>query len=314
MFLEILQRCSRTFDRRYTCTIIIKKGIPHNYEQNVLWLRAIHDGFVTRKGKRLSPKAPLNEPDYLTHYMKLIKEFVKNQNTKIPNIPELIKATPINEKDKSLELVTEFYLDEKKPSQKEIYEGIDQMVRKSTGYLLSTMTRKEITLSNNTFNQKPYKIKPFNLVDVCNVKREYAPYINEILSDQKITPYVTTTEDNNGISTFCDTEPNFRKNSLTVALDGTCGTTFYQFEDYVAGEKTAVLTLKEKNDPCLLFYIGYLVWNKSWRYHYGRKLSETRLKQFEIDLPVDKNNKIDYNYIDNLVKSCYGWTIISNNI
>ena len=116
----------------HTCAIIIKKGIPHNYEQNVLWLRAIHDGFVTRKGKRLSPKAPLNEPDYLTHYMKLIKEFVKNQNTKISNIPELIKATPINEKDKSLELVTEFYLDEKKPSQKEIYEGIDQMLTYST--------------------------------------------------------------------------------------------------------------------------------------------------------------------------------------
>ncbi len=213
-------------------------------------------------------------------------------------------------------------MDEKIPSYEDIENGIESLVRETAGYLLTTR-KQNVTISSNKRN-RPFhastKYQVFKLTKICNVERKYAPYLNEILSDQKTVPYVTTTESTNGISIRCDTEPNFEKDTVTVSLDGTCGITFYQFEDYIAGEKTAVLSLLEsleiedsKKAP-LLFYIAYLIRHKSWRFHFGRKLSIERLEKFEIPLPIKGTDKIDYDFIKNLVEDCYGWSIIDGNI
>ncbi len=275
-----------------SCGIIVKKGIQHPKVQNVLWLRAIQDGFVKRKGKRLKPKPPLTERDILTEYKEQIKRFVKDQNFQINDVPELCKLSPIDFKDSSLELVPEVYLDEKTPSISEIRNGVDELVRMTAGYLM-TISEEEFTINKNGKEiVKNRNTASYDLIELCNVERKYAPYMNEILSDQKTTPYVTTTENSNGISIRCDSESNFSKDTVTVSLDGTCGTTFYQFEDYIAGEKTAVLEVKpdldidEKLKPYLLFYIAHLIRRKAWRYHYGRKLSEERLKKFAIPMPI----------------------------
>lgn len=300
-----------------SCAIVVKRGEPHPTDQSVLWLRAIHDGFVKRKGKRLKPKAPLIERDILAEYKDQVQSFIQDPAFEIPGEPEYCKLAPIDFTDHSLELVPEVYLDEVVPTAEEIKTGIEELVRTTAGYLL-TIRRADVEIQAT---RDPVaandQMQIFRLTDLCNVERKYAPYMNEILSDQKITPYVTTTEINNGISIRCDTDPNFPKNTLTVSLDGICGTTFYQFEDYIAGEKTAVLTINPDADvpvdtqPHLLFYLAYIIRRKSWRYHYGRKLSEGRLNKFEIPLPVTAKGEIDYPYIKALVESCYGWEVVS---
>lgn len=303
-----------------TVGVVIKKGVAHDADQKVLWLRAIKDGFVKRKGKRLKPKSPLVERDMLTEYKGLIKQFIKNQDTKIKNIPEECKVCKIDFTDPVLELVPEYYLDEFIPTYEEIKDGIEALVRETAGYLLTTTKQDVIINSKTKKHYAPHKIKNFDLIEICKVERKYAPYLNEVLSDQKIVPYVTTTEMSNGISLRCDSESNFTRDTVTVSLDGTCGTTFYQFEDYIAGEKTAALSLLDEvgvPDDCkapLLFYIAYLIRYKAWRYHFGRKLSEERLRKFEIPLPIDKKGVIDFKFITDLVENCYGWSIIKGNL
>ena len=303
-----------------TVMLIVKKGIPHDDTQKVLWLRAIHDGFVKRKGKRLKPKHPIVERDMLTEYRELVKQFIKDQDTEIPNVPEECKICEIDFRDTQLELVPEYYLDEFIPSNDDIKNGVEALVRETAGYLLTT-TKQDVTITAKAQKYPPpYGTNIYRLVDLCNVERKYAPYLNEVLSDSKIVPYVTTTEMNNGISIRCDSEANFNRDTVTVSLDGTCGTTFYQFEDYIAGEKTAALTLLDDlnvPDDCkapLLFYIAHLIRHKSWRYHFGRKLSEERLRKFEIPLPITKKKEIDFNFIKNLVQNCYGWSVIQGNL
>ena len=304
-----------------TVAIIIKRGIPHDKKnQKVLWLRAIKDGFVKRKGKRLKPDATLVERDMLNEYKQRLKAFFKNQDTKIKNVPAECKVCPIDFKDEQLELVPEYYLDEETPNHFKIKDGIEELVRETAGYLLTT-TKTNVTLSSNDIvSEAPYDLMDFDLIELCKVERKYAPYLNEVLSDQKIVNYVTTTERSNGISIKCDSESNFKKNTVTVSLDGTCGTTFYQFEDFIAGEKTAVLELlPDLKCPfnCtaqLLFYIAYMIRYKSWRYHFGRKLSEERLRKFEIPLPIGKDGNIDFIFIKKLVESCYGWSVIKANL
>ncbi len=301
-----------------TVGIIVKKGVPHPREQKVLWLRAIHDGFVKRKGKRLKPKPPLTERDMLSEYKEKIQQFVINPSFAIRSVPQECKLEKIDfsDTDTSLELIPELYLDECIPKQEEIIAGIETLVRETAGYLLTTKRQSVTVRSERIRVELNRRTKLFKLSDLCTIERKYAPYMNELLSDQRITPYVTTTETTNGISMRCDTEPNFTKNTVTVSLDGLCGTTFYQFEDYIAGEKTAVLNLRadsgvpDNTKAQLLFFIAYLIRYKSWRYHYGRKLSEERLNKFEIPLPVKENGNIDFDYIRKLVESCYGWEVV----
>lgn len=302
-----------------TVAIVIKKGIPHDKKQRVLWLRAIRDGFVKRKGKRLKPKPPITERDMLSEYKERVKQFIKNQDTRIKNVPEECKVCRIDFSDEQLELVPEYYLDEFIPTHNDIQDGVEELIRETAGYLLTT-TKQNVTLKTGGLKaKKPNSMSNFDLIDLCDVERKYAPYLNEVLSNEEIVPYVTTTEMRNGISLRCDTEANFPKGTVTVSLDGTCGTTFYQFEDYLAGEKTAALTLqkdlkvpKQQQAP-LLFYIAYMIRHKSWRYHFGRKLSEERLRKFEIPLPV-KRGKIDYELIGGLVTNLYGWSVIKGNL
>ena len=153
---------------------------------------------------------------------------------------------------------------------------------------------------------KVSKFKLLPLAELCSIERKYAPYINQLnLSTQK-TPYVTTTETENGISVWCNEKPNFPKGTLTISLDGQCGNAFYQFDDFLAGEKTAVLKLKNENDPNLLFYIGTIIEKMSWRYNYGIKLSMARLQRFQIPVPVDSEGKIDRDSVHKMVYNTYG--------
>lgn len=150
------------------------------------------------------------------------------------------------------------------------------------------------------------KLFDFPLDSLCEIKREYSSYLNKLDVSKKKTPYVTTTEMNNGVALYCNEKPIFKKGTLTVSLDGLCGTTFYQFDDFLSGEKTAVLELKGKKNPYLLLYIASLIRRKSWRYHYGRKLSMERLKKMNIPLPTTNKGEIDDRTVQKIVNDAYG--------
>jgi len=149
-------------------------------------------------------------------------------------------------------------------------------------------------------------IKWKKIKDLCEIDRKYYFYINQINLDEEKTPYITTTEKNNGVAVFCGEEPVVKAEKLTVALDGKCGETFYQIEDFISGEKTAILNHKNKK---FLLYIGACIRLMSWKFHYGRKLSMSRLKEMEIPIPY-KNNKIDFDCIEKVVQNSYGFSEI----
>jgi len=80
--------------------------------------------------------------------------------------------------------------------------------------------------------------------------------MNQINLDKEKTPYVTTTEKDNGVSVFCGEEPIIKANKVTIALDGRCGDAFYQIVNFISGEKTAILDHQNKY---FLIYIGVCI-------------------------------------------------------
>ncbi|MGI0086235.1 MAG: HsdM family class I SAM-dependent methyltransferase, partial [Nitrososphaerales archaeon] len=91
----------------HTLGLFVKKGIPHPRDQKVLWVRAVHDGFIKEKTRRV---LEAKEPNDLETSLPLIKAFIHDQNFKIPSSPEFCKLAPIDFDDPQFELVPEAYI------------------------------------------------------------------------------------------------------------------------------------------------------------------------------------------------------------
>ncbi len=119
-----------------TLGIFVRKGVPHPKDQRVLWVRAMNDGHVKKKGKRLiSDRAT----DDIAAIQPLVKSFVHDPvGTPVENIPEFQKASVIDFSDDALELVPEVYLDDKEPTQEDIEVVMDSLMKETVSYLIRT--------------------------------------------------------------------------------------------------------------------------------------------------------------------------------
>jgi hypothetical protein len=128
-----------------TVGICIRKGIPHPPGQNVLWARALTDGLLKSKGKRLPSNKTTND---LEDCKGVIKAFMNNPAYPVPNIQMRQKACPINFADTLLELVPENYLDQDNPDEGEIADGVDQLVRETVAYIIRDRKEDDYYESN----------------------------------------------------------------------------------------------------------------------------------------------------------------------
>ncbi|MBC8464979.1 MAG: restriction endonuclease subunit S [Parcubacteria group bacterium] len=140
---------------------------------------------------------------------------------------------------------------------------------------------------------------------LCELHKKTALPQNQLENGK--TPYVTTSSKNNGVSGYYDEEPNFKGRCLTVALNGSVGETFFQFDDFITSGDNVVLKLKDEYNPYLLFYISVMIKNHQWRYNYYRKLNLTKLKKMTIPVPFKSEKELDLEYIKNIVENSYGF-------
>lgn len=118
-----------------TLGVFIKKGVPHPKNQNVLWVRATHDGMLKKKGVRFPDST---EPNELSITLPIIKGFVHNPHFPVKTVPEVCKAAPINFSDTLLELIPEAYIDSKLPTKEELAREVDKLTRETVSYLIRT--------------------------------------------------------------------------------------------------------------------------------------------------------------------------------
>jgi type I restriction enzyme M protein len=113
--------------------IFVRKGISHPKQQNVLWIRAVHDGHILMKGKRLPDDS---EPNDLERIQPILRAFLQNPLFSVPSEPEFCKACPVDFADTQLELVPEAYLDSKPIEMTKVQQSMEQMVRNTVSYLI----------------------------------------------------------------------------------------------------------------------------------------------------------------------------------
>jgi len=125
----------------HTVGIFVKKGVPYPKAQNVLWIRALNDGFLKSKGKRLPSSRATND---LERVKDVLKAFLANPSLMVENIEEFQKACPIDFQDPHLELVPEAHLDQAPPTEESIKEEAERLIRETVAFLIKSKREEDI--------------------------------------------------------------------------------------------------------------------------------------------------------------------------
>ena len=158
---------------------------------------------------------------------------------------------------------------------------------------------KETKENININNTKDYPIT--EIFKVRGVKGK----INQQQLKEGDFIYVTTSNKNFGFKGFHN-EYSEEGNVFTVdsATDGKC---FYQKDKFIGSDHVEILEVKDKYKKYInkytVVYLQTLLNYYLDKYEYSRKRAQVRIKKEYINLPIDSNNSIDWNIMENYIKS-----------
>lgn len=113
-------------------------------------------------------------------------------------------------------------------------------------------------------------------------------------------PYLTTQTSNNGVEGFYNFYTD-EGNILVIdsAVRGFCS---YQSENFTASDHVEKLIPKFNMNIFIGLFLSRIINLENFRYSYGRKFNQDRIKNTSILLPVDNNNKPDWSFMENYIK------------
>ena len=154
---------------------------------------------------------------------------------------------------------------------------------------------------NKIFTLETKKWGLFNLTDLFDITGSKTTSLLE-LEEYGVGkyPYVTTQTINNGIEGFYNfytEEGNVL--SIDSAVLGYCA---YQELPFSASDHVEKLIPKFKINKFVAIFLVTILNSECYRYNYGRKCSQTRMKKINIKLP-EKNEGPDFEFMENYIKS-----------
>jgi len=127
---------------------------------------------------------------------------------------------------------------------------------------------------------------------------------NLFSSEKGSVPYVASSSYNNGITGLVDSEPSQKANTLSIARNGSVGSTFYQSKNYCASpDDIRILTPKFNMNVYTGLFLKTIIEQEKFKYGYGRKLGSARIKKMVIKLPATPQGLPDWDYMENYIKS-----------
>lgn len=90
---------------------------------------------------------------------------------------------------------------------------------------------------------------------------------------------------------------------ITIANNGSVGASFYQDSNFYATPDITVLNNKEKLNKYIGLFLATIIKKEKYRFCYGRKWSNEKMKNSRIRLPIDNNGDLDWEFMENYIKS-----------
>ena len=161
------------------------------------------------------------------------------------------------------------------------------------------------TIDNNAsiileFSQK--RFKEFNYYDLFDFMTGGCILIKD--SAEGKTPLVSATVLNNSIVKYIDRKPTYSGNKVTIIKNGNgTGEAFYQPIPFCITTDVIVLKPKFSINVYSAMFLITLIKKEKYRYSYGRKWTVNRMKKSILKLPVDNNEKPDWCFMEEFIKS-----------
>jgi hypothetical protein len=141
----------------------------------------------------------------------------------------------------------------------------------------------------------------FNLTDLFEVSAS-SDELLDVLEIGGETPYITSSDSNNGITAYVTDEPTNSAGTITANRGGSVGYFFYQPRSYKATPvDVRILTPKFKINPYIGLFLKTVLQMEKYRFNYSRKMGSDRLSKLKIKLP-SKNGEPDWSYMERYIK------------
>lgn len=171
-------------------------------------------------------------------------------------------------------------------------------------YVKSTIIKNPIS-NKPQYKQKDTlteieKWKYVKINDIFTVKGTKTIPKDDLDYTTELYPYVTTQATNNGTAEFSNSKSEVG-NVLTIdsAVVGSC---FYQPQEFSASDHVEKLIPRFELNVYIAIFLIAVINKEQYRYSYGRKFNQIRIRETKIKLPF-KNNKPDWKFMEDYVKS-----------
>lgn len=114
-------------------------------------------------------------------------------------------------------------------------------------------------------------------------------------------PYITTQSTNNGVEGFY----NFytEKGNVLVIDSAVAGFCSYQGGNFSASDHVEKLAPKFKLNKYVGLFLQTIINSEQFRYSYGKKFNQIKIRATKIKLPVDKKGNPDWQFMEDYIKS-----------
>lgn len=275
-----------------TCVVVFEAHKPHNIDREVWFGYFKHDGFEKIRNK--------GRIDFTKKYENQIKQLwldaYFNKTEKL-GLSVLKKVLPKDEWLVEAYMKTDYNLLTVALFESSIKDYITYRFYNNLVNQISINPKLRADIKLDVKDWKPFLIK--RLFEVKGSKTTPKRTLQEIGSGSY--PYVTTSSANNGVEDFYNyyTEQG---NVLVIdsAVKGFCS---FQPLNFTASDHVEKLVPKFDMNPYIAMFFVTIVNLERYRYSYGRKFNQTRIKNTEILLPVKVDNSPDYEYMESFIKS-----------
>lgn len=170
---------------------------------------------------------------------------------------------------------------------------------------------KHITTKiKNKLNLNISSFREFTIEDIFYIKYGINLELNsceETTSDDiDAVNFVSRSRENNGVTAYIKRIPNIppqKSGLITVACGGSSVlSTFVQNEPFYSGRDLYLLIPKIEMSIYTKLYLCTVIMANKYKYSYGRQANKT-LGQIKLMLPTTSDGCIDYNYMENYIKS-----------
>lgn len=169
------------------------------------------------------------------------------------------------------------------------------------------LTAAELSALSKFENYNWGEFRLGDLFEVNSSKKIFHANTLENIYNEQISnslPYVVRTTKNNGIAGYINENQIYANEANTLSFAQDTFTVFYQKQKYFTGNKVKVLKSKFdlKNSNVMHFLVACfqkVLANLSW----GDGSTVTSIKQIKIQLPINKDGDIDFEFMNNFIKA-----------